>query len=35
MYPIVVKNIEYVKDLIMDELIAEMAKSILDETQED
>lgn len=35
MYPIVVKNIEYVKDLIMDELISEMAKSILDETQED
>lgn len=35
MYPIVVKNIEYIRDLIMDDLIEKMAQSILDETQED
>lgn len=35
MYPIVVKNIEYVRDLIMDELIGKMAQSMIDETQED
>lgn len=35
MYPIVVKNIEYVRDLISDDLIEKMAQSILDETQED
>lgn len=35
MYPIVVKNIEYVRDLIMDDLIGKMAQSLIDETQED
>ncbi len=35
MYPIVVKNIEYVEGLIMDKLIKEMAQSMIDETKED
>lgn len=35
MYPIVVKNIEDVRKLIMDELVSEMAKNMLNETQED
>lgn len=31
MYPVVIKNIEYVRDLIMDDLIKEMAKTMIEE----
>ena len=34
MYPIVVKNAEYAKEKMMDKLISDMAKSIIDETEE-
>lgn len=35
MYPTVVKNLDYVQDLIMNEIISKMAKNMLNETQED
>lgn len=35
MYSVVVKNIEYVRNLIMDDVIGNMAKYFIDETQED
>ena len=34
MYPIVVKNAEYAQEKIMDKLISDIAKSFIDETEE-
>lgn len=35
MYPVVVKNIKHVRNLIMDDLIGKIAQNIIDEKQED